>query len=49
LFDCGLDRGREFGGGVAGDRDTDVQLGGEVVVARFEVEGVEDPTLSIFW
>jgi hypothetical protein len=42
LSDCGLDGGSEFGGGVAGDRDPDVQLAGEVVVPQFEVEGVVD-------
>jgi hypothetical protein len=47
LFDSGLDRGGEFGGGVAGDRNPDVQFAGEAVVPQFEVEGVVDPPLSI--
>jgi hypothetical protein len=48
LLYCGLDCSGEFGGGVPGDRDPDVQFGGEVVVPQFEVEGVVDPPLSIF-
>jgi len=43
-----LDGAAEGGRGVSGDRDLQVQFAREVVVAQFEVEGVEEASLPVF-